>query len=126
MSNFRLSETEKTRHFLLLREKLGIDKPIVVMAATREPLDKSEKEAVNMVARASGEGRPMARPNRQEYQEWDMTQKEKDIAVKFLKLIQYHPRKVASIMDGDTPTADPDKMAVDSIAISSQHEYVYR
>ena len=28
--NPRLTETEKTRHFLILREKLGIDRPLVV------------------------------------------------------------------------------------------------
>ena len=47
---------------MLLREKLGIDKPLVV-AANKEYLDKREKEAVNLVARASGEGRAIVRPN---------------------------------------------------------------
>ena len=58
----RLTETEKTRHFLILREKLGIDKPLVV-ANTSLNLDKKEKEAVNLVARASGEGRAITRPH---------------------------------------------------------------
>ena len=53
----RLTETERTRHFLILREKLGIDKPMVMASASTSgaPLDKSEKDAVNLVARASGE-----------------------------------------------------------------------
>ena len=59
---YRLTETEKTRHFLILREKLGIDKPLVI-AATSHTLDKREKEAVNLVARASGEGRAIVRPH---------------------------------------------------------------
>ena len=39
----RLRETEKTRHFLLLREKLGIDKPLSFSSFTAHNLDKSEK-----------------------------------------------------------------------------------
>ena len=39
----RLTETEKTRHFLLLREKLGIDKPLSFSSFTAHNLDKSEK-----------------------------------------------------------------------------------
>ncbi len=38
----RLEDTEKTRHFLLLREKLGIDKPLS-FSNTPHNLDKSEK-----------------------------------------------------------------------------------
>ena len=49
-------DTERTRHFLLLREKLGIDKPLS-FPYNAHNLDKSEKEACNLVAKASGEGR---------------------------------------------------------------------
>ena len=38
----RLTDTERTRHFLLLREKLGIDKPLS-FSYTAHNLDKSEK-----------------------------------------------------------------------------------
>ena len=38
----RLTDTERTRHFLLLREKLGIDKPLCFAYAAHN-LDKSEK-----------------------------------------------------------------------------------
>jgi hypothetical protein len=126
----RLGETERTRHFLLLREKLGIDRPLVITAA-KEHLDKSEKEAVNLVARASGEGRAMVRPGRseQQLQAWDMTAKEREIATKFVKLIQYHPNKVAggggvtAAAEGETPTAgDPDRLLADAVTNSSQHE----
>ena len=51
-----LIDTERTRHFLLLREKLGIDKPLS-FPYNAHNLDKSEKEACNLVAKASGEGR---------------------------------------------------------------------
>ena len=55
----RLTTTEKTRHFLLLREKLGIDRPLSFSNTPMggHNLDKSEKEACNLVAKASGEGR---------------------------------------------------------------------
>jgi hypothetical protein len=130
----RLGETERTRHFLLLREKLGIDRPMVLAGAgTKEHLDKSEKEAVNLVARASGEGRAMVRPGRpadpNHLQAWDMTPRERHIASKFVKLIQYHPNKaatsgVAGAADGETPTAggDPERLLADAITNSSQHE----
>lgn len=35
----------------------------MVVTANKEYLDKREKEAVNLVARASGEGRAIVRPN---------------------------------------------------------------
>ncbi len=118
-----MTETEKTRHFLILREKLGIDKPLVV-AASKEYLDKREKEAVNLVARASGEGRAMVRPNQgsQDYQTWEMTNAERELATKFVKLIQFHPSKGAHLLTEETPTGDPDKLLADTLAHSSQHE----
>ena len=119
---FRLTETEKTRHFLILREKLGIDKPLVI-ANTSHTLDKREKEAVNLVARASGEGRAIVRPHstssKDPYEPWDMTDQERDVANRFIKLIQYHPSR--GVLEQETP-ADPDKLLADSLANSSQHE----
>ena len=119
-----MTETEKTRHFLILREKLGIDKPMVV-TANKEYLDKREKEAVNLVAKASGEGRAIVRPNQGHLQDyppaWDMTARERELATKFVKLIQFHPSK-GVVMEEETPTGDPDKLLADSLANSSQHE----
>ena len=117
----RLTETEKTRHFLILREKLGIDKPLVI-AATSHTLDKREKEAVNLVARASGEGRAIVRPHsaKDPFEPWEMTEQERDVAGRFVKLIQYHPSR-GILEHGQTP-ADPDKLLADSLANSSQHE----
>ena len=89
----------------------------------REYLDKRAKEAVNLVAKASGEGRAIVRPNIQvnyhsfnnlplidlilhmnqcawrihisinvqgggDYGVWDMTVREREVATKFVKLIQ--------------------------------------
>ena len=117
---FRLTETEKTRHFLILREKLGIDKPLVI-ANTQHALDKREKEAVNLVARASGEGRAIVRPHsaKDPFEPWEMSEQERDVANRFIKLIQYHPSR--GILEQETP-ADPDKLLADSLANSSQHE----
>ena len=90
----RLIDTERTRHFLLLREKLGIDKPLS-FSYNAHNLDKSEKEACNLVAKASGEGRasPLVRPpscGKDPYEPWDMTPRERDMANKYLKLLSYH------------------------------------
>ena len=117
----RLTETEKTRHFLILREKLGIDKPLVI-AATSHTLDKREKEAVNLVARASGEGRAIVRPHsaKDPFEPWEMTEQERDVAGRFVKLIQYHPSR--GILEQGLTPADPDKLLADSLANSSQHE----
>ena len=105
---------------------------MVLTGTTKEHLDKSEKEAVNLVARASGEGRAMVRPGRLDQPPppaWDMTPRERDIAAKFVKLIQYHPNKTAAaraggVAEGETPTAagDPDRLLADAISNSSQHE----
>jgi len=116
----RLTETEKTRHFLIMREKLGIDKPLVV-ANNSHTLDKREKEAVNLVARASGEGRAIVRPHpaKDPFEPWDMSGHEKDVANKFIKLIQYHPTR--GNIEQETPS-DPDKLLADSLANSSQHD----
>ena len=108
---------------MILREKLGIDKPLVI-ATNTHTLDKSEKEAVNLVARASGEGRAIVRPHsasaKDPYAPWDMTDHERDVANKFIKLIQYHPSR--GVLEQETPSADPDKLFADSLANSSQHE----
>ena len=122
--HFRLTETEKTRHFLILREKLGIDKPLAIPTHSHT-LDKSEKEAVNLVAKASGEGRAITRPlpasSKDPYEPWDMSDQERNVANKFINLIQYHPNPTRAVVEQDTPM-DPDKLLADSLANSSQHE----
>lgn len=51
-----------------------------------------------MVAKASGEGRasPLVRPpscGKDPYEPWEMTEREKEISQKYLKLMTYHIRK---------------------------------
>ena len=94
----RLTETERTRHFLLLREKLGIDKPLLSFVPGNHHLDKSEKEACNLVAKASGEGRasPLVRPpscGKDPYEPWEMTTRERDVANKYLRFMTYHSQR---------------------------------
>ena len=93
-----------------------------MIANSNHNLDKREKEAVNLVARASGEGRAITRPHssKDPYEPWDMSEQERDVANKFIKLIQYHPSR--GVLEQETPTADPDKLLADSLANSSQHE----
>ena len=95
-----------------------------MIANTNHNLDKKEKEAVNLVARASGEGRAITRPHsassKDPYEPWDMSDMEREVANKFIKLIQYHPSR--GVLEQETPTADPDKLLADSLANSSQHE----
>nr|CAD7588872.1 unnamed protein product [Timema genevievae] len=54
----RLEEVERVRHTLLLRERLGIDKPSVPMTRSHD-FTKSEKEVCNMVAK-EGRASPAA------------------------------------------------------------------
>ena len=79
-------------NFSLLRERLGIDRPLVVAASGTQILDKREKEAVNLVARASGEGRAIVRPHpaKDPFEPWEMTAQEREVANKYVRLIQYH------------------------------------
>ncbi|RZF34007.1 hypothetical protein LSTR_LSTR012352 [Laodelphax striatellus] len=95
----RLEEVERIRHMLLLRERLGLDKA---------PITKSEKEVCNMVAKASatvegarGGGSPIklrssgggvtppaTPPSNDVYEPWQMTERERELTTKCVKLIQ--------------------------------------
>ncbi|KAG8229752.1 hypothetical protein J437_LFUL007050, partial [Ladona fulva] len=112
----RLEEVERVRHLLLLRERLGVDKhplPTSIRGINtqhRSPHDftKSEKEVCNMVAKATNEGRasptalvaaaqnvgsginssPIApTKDKDVYEPWEMTERERQLAVKCIKLI---------------------------------------
>jgi kinesin family protein 1 len=120
----RLTETEKTRHFLLLRERLGIDRPLVVAASGTQILDKREKEAVNLVARASGEGRAIVRPHpaKDPFEPWEMTAQEREVANKYIRLIQYHcPTSRPLASEEETP-GEGERLLAESLANSSQHD----
>ncbi|XP_059477095.1 kinesin-like protein unc-104 isoform X5 [Neocloeon triangulifer] len=88
----RLQEVEKVRHLLLLRERLGIDR----QPQRTHELNKSEKEVCNMVAKATNEGRmspgppvTMVRsPSKDVYEPWQMTDKERELTQKCVRLIQ--------------------------------------
>ena len=47
--------------------------------------------------------------------------REREVATKFVKLIQFHPSKGVNLV-ADTPTGDPDTLLANSVANSSQHE----
>nr|CAD7397873.1 unnamed protein product [Timema cristinae] len=71
----RLEEVERVRHTLLLRERLGIDKPSVPMTRSHD-FTKSEKEVCNMVAK-EGRASPAAviKPD-------ILSDKERDLSIK--------------------------------------------
>lgn len=82
---------EKTRHFLALREKIGLDRN------PHHDISKSEKEANNFVAKVARDGqssrlnrRSLSKPVVDEsvYEPWEMTERENYLAKKCVKLIQ--------------------------------------
>ncbi|RVE45455.1 hypothetical protein evm_009890 [Chilo suppressalis] len=80
----RLEQVSRTRHFLALRERLrhGHDN-----AVAPNDFTKTEKEVSNMAAKAASE---CAHAPRDEsvYEPWEMTAREKALALKYVKLIQ--------------------------------------
>lgn len=111
----RLEEVEKVRHFLLLREKLGLDRG---GPPQHQDISKWEKEACNLVARAAAAGRapqgqgqvgtgvapvapqlpsPTAVPaprgvavDESVYAPWDMSPRERELASRTVGLILSH------------------------------------
>uniref|UniRef100_T1IJB9 OTU domain-containing protein 3 n=1 Tax=Strigamia maritima TaxID=126957 RepID=T1IJB9_STRMM len=87
----RLEEVEKVRHLLLLREKIGIDK---IPTPIHSDISKSEKEASNLVAKASAEGkRSSVLLSRDDidpsvYEPWQMSDRERELTLKCVRLIQ--------------------------------------
>lgn len=77
----RLEQVGRTRHLLALRERLrhGHENTVAPNDFT-----KTEKEVCNMAAKAAAEG------GRDEpvYEPWDMSPKERELATKFIKLMQ--------------------------------------
>ncbi|XP_011301568.1 kinesin-like protein unc-104 isoform X11 [Fopius arisanus] len=138
----RLEEVEKIRHTLLLREKLGIDK-IAMCNKTCHDFTKSEKvraslvrpcvleEVCNMVAKATNE--PHASPvklkkstSKDVYEPWEMTDHEKELATKYVKLIQgripsKEPIVLSDVSPGDD-TTDMSTSMMSSVVSSSSQE----
>ncbi|XP_074107654.1 kinesin family member unc-104 isoform X6 [Cotesia typhae] len=134
----RLEEVEKIRHTLLLREKLGIDK-VPVCNKTQCDFTKSEKvwnclEVCNMVAKATNE--PHASPvklkksiSKDVYEPWEMTEREKEIATKYIKLIQgripsKEPMVLSDVSPGEDTATDMSASMMSSVMSSSSQESV--
>ncbi|XP_025602688.2 kinesin-like protein unc-104 isoform X7 [Athalia rosae] len=107
----RLEEVERVRHTLLLRERLGIDK-VPLCNKTTHDFTKSEKEVCNMVAKATSE--PHASPiklkkstSKDIYEPWEMTDRERELATKCVKLIQGRiPSKEPIVLSDVSPAED--------------------
>lgn len=106
----RLEEVGRTRHMILLRERLGLDKV---------PITKSEKEVCNIIAKASSSTKDIMRPpspvalrniDPSVYEPWQMNERERFLATKCIKLIQGRiPSKenlLPSYINVLTPTDD--------------------
>ncbi|KOC60216.1 Kinesin-like protein unc-104 [Habropoda laboriosa] len=128
----RLEEVERVRHTLLLREKLGIDKVSFCNKLSHD-FTKSEKEVCNMMAKATNE--PHASPvklkrstSKDVYEPWEMTEKERELATKYIKLIQGRILSKEPILLSDvSPGEDTDMLAsmMSSVISSSSQESVY-
>ncbi|XP_046819717.1 kinesin-like protein unc-104 isoform X1 [Vespa crabro] len=127
----RLEEVERVRHTLLLREKLGIDK----MPMCNKPLHdftKSEKEVCNMVAKATNESH--ASPvklkrstSKDVYEPWEMTERERELATKYIKLIQgripsKEPILLSDVSPGEDTIGDMSASMLSSVLSSSSQE----
>ncbi|XP_028158332.1 kinesin-like protein unc-104 isoform X2 [Ostrinia furnacalis] len=80
----RLEQVGRTRHFLALRERLrhGHDNSVAPNDFT-----KTEKEVSNMAAKAAAECAHAPR-DESAHQPWEMTPRERELATKYIKLIQ--------------------------------------
>lgn len=127
----RLEEVERIRHTLLLREKLGIDK----MPFCNKPFHdftKSEKDVCNMVAKATNE--PHASPvklkhssGKDVYEPWEMTERERELATKYIKLIQgripsKEPILLSDVSPGEDTITDLSASMMSSVISSSSQE----
>ncbi|GBP28430.1 Kinesin-like protein KIF1B [Eumeta japonica] len=81
----RLEQVGRTRHFLALRERLrhGHEHNIA-----NNDFSKTEKEVCNMAAKAASECGAHATRDESVYEPWEMTSLEKELATKYIKLIQ--------------------------------------
>lgn len=78
----RLEQVGRTRHFLSLRERLKHGHENTVAS---NDFTKTEKEVSNMAAKAAGE---YGTRDESLYQPWEMSPRERDLATKYVKLIQ--------------------------------------
>ncbi|XP_076760917.1 kinesin family member unc-104 isoform X2 [Xylocopa sonorina] len=130
----RLEEVERVRHTLLLREKLGIDKVSFCNKLSHD-FTKSEKEVCNMMAKATNE--PHASPvklkrstSKDVYEPWEMTERERELATKYIKLIQgripsKEPILLSDVSPGEDTMTDMSASMLSSVISSSSQESVY-
>ncbi|OAD58634.1 hypothetical protein WN48_10518 [Eufriesea mexicana] len=127
----RLEEVERVRHTLLLREKLGIDK-ISFCNKMSHDFTKSEKEVCNMMAKATNETH--ASPvklkrstSKDVYEPWEMTEREKELATKYIKLIQgripsKEPILMSDVSPGEDTMTDMSTSMMSSVISSSSQD----
>ncbi|KAF3420095.1 hypothetical protein E2986_07328 [Frieseomelitta varia] len=127
----RLEEVERVRHTLLLREKLGIDKVSYCNKMSHD-FTKSEKEVCNMMAKATNETHAspvkLKRSTSKDiYEPWEMTEREKELATKYIKLIQgripnKEPILLSDVSPGEDTMADMSASMMSSVISSSSQE----
>lgn len=127
----RLEEVERVRHTLLLREKLGIDK-VPFCNKISHDFTKSEKEVCNMMAKATNE--PHASPvklkrstSKDVYEHCEMTEREKELTMKYIKLIQgripsKEPILHSDVSPGEDTMTDMSTSMMSSVISSSSQE----
>ncbi|KAL4121473.1 hypothetical protein QTP88_013982 [Uroleucon formosanum] len=110
----RLEEVGRTRHMILLRERLGLDKV---------PITKSEKEVCNIIAKASSSTKDIMRPpspvvlrniDPSVYEPWQMTERERFLATKCIKLIQGRIPSKENLLQSYTNVLTPTDDKTDS------------
>lgn len=125
----RLEEVGKVRHILLERERLGLDKSNHnIIINTNSKLDfttKSEKEVCNMVARERRNENNTDNVNKDSEKEY--TEKERNLLLECIRLIQGKPEDVSpvrphDVSPGDEGCADMTSSMVSSIMSASSIE----
>lgn len=124
----RLTQVERTRHFLILREKLGIDNHNNTINNHHDAHTKSEKEVANAMAKAGG---GVAALNRMSSRDGvsaatvqptadadNMSEAEKQVALKFLRLMQGRPVRCQQDNLADTPLEDTEAALTTSVTSS--------
>ncbi|XP_022180266.1 kinesin-like protein unc-104 isoform X6 [Myzus persicae] len=110
----RLEEVGRTRHMILLRERLGLDKV---------PITKSEKEVCNIIAKASSSTKDIMRPpspvalrniDPSVYEPWQMNERERFLATKCIKLIQGRIPSKENLLQSYTNVLTPTEDKTDS------------
>ncbi|XP_049875976.1 kinesin-like protein unc-104 isoform X6 [Pectinophora gossypiella] len=99
----RLEQVGRTRHILALRERLrhGHENTVAPNDFT-----KTEKEVCNMAAKAASECAHAAR-DEAVYEPWDMTPRERELATKYIKLIQGRVGNAGKEAEGAVSPASP-------------------